>query len=403
MKRPVLTVLTFASALALAGCGPTKTGIEKRAEARDRINKFSAQFSYDQALHEFQVGQFDRALADITGVIEGLPDVPDFHLLQGRIYLETHRLENAIESFQNAIEVDPEFAEAYYFTGIVFQRWSDDQQAFENYQAAYEFQPNEIHYLLATAESMIALGHLDEARTLVQSKLDYFEHNPALQQILGQIALLEGDPRAAADLYGQAIMMDPENLVLLEELAWVQYDAEMYGQCVETLDLIESRIDEERLDLTHLEARCLTLLDRSVDAHAIYMDLSRQNPSNPSVWIEFGTLAWKLGDYRRVAHCSVRTIALVPERFEGYLLKGLYERQQGRLPEAISLFEQASDLTTSTVMPQLLLGRALEASGQPHDALAAYTQAIELDPSNQDARALHAALEDSTIATVVED
>lgn len=392
--RPIIIVLTAAAATTLSGCGgPTQAGLDARAEARDRINSFTGQFTFDQAQQDYESGQFDRALRNVNAAIGESPEIPAYWLLQGQIYFEMNNLEAAITSFASALERDPYLAEAHYFSGIVFQRWSDDERAYEHYLSAYDSEPDQVHYLMATAEALIALGELEDARQLILDKLAYFEHEAALRHLLGQISLLENDPVTAARLYEEARLLNPDDDTILEELAWVQFDAELYGMCYETLRELNEECADERNDLRHLEARCLALLDRSNEAHKVYVDLVRANPSNESVWIEFGTLAWKLGDFRRVAECSVRTIGIAPHRFEGYMLKGLFERHEGREENAISLLNEAADRAMDSALPHLLLGQTLEGAGRTQEALGAYAAAMSIDPANDAARALHASLE----------
>jgi tetratricopeptide (TPR) repeat protein len=392
----LFTLCAAAGTLTLAACnGPTKAGIEAREEARARIDEYGAKFTYDQAKQDFETGQFDRALKTITAAIEAIPDAPEFHLLQGRILLEMNELQKAVQAFHMAVEKDDKLADAHYYAGIVFQRWSDDEKAFEHYNAAYEIDPDQVAYLIAATEALIALGEFEQARTFVEGRLDYFESNSAMRHLLGQIALFEDDRKKAARLYSEALMLDADNDALLEELAWVQYEAGLYGDCHSSVKLLQTREDQERLDLMQLEARCLTMLDRAVDAHVIYSALTRRDPSNASVWIEFGTLAWKLGDFRRVAQCGVRTMNIAPDRFEGYMLKGLYERNEGRFDEAAAELRHAAGLAKGTVLPHLLLGRTLEQAGHAREALTVYGQAMKLDPESTDARSLYSALSES--------
>ncbi len=404
MYSRTLPIIALTSLMVLsAGCGPTKAGMDARSAARDRMDAFNASFTHDQAKQEYEVGQFDRALRNIELAIRQAPDVAEFYVLKGRIHLETHRLQQAINAFATALEKDPQSAEAHYFSGIVYQRWSDDEQSYECYARAYEIEPDNVQYLLADAEAMVALGELDPAEELVYSRLDYFENNSALRHLLGQIALLQGEPKKAAKLYSEARMLDPDNELLIEELAWAQYDAGMFGQCFETVVLLEEKSDEERTDLIHLRARCLAMLERTADAHRLYMELTRRNPTEASIWIEFGTIAWELGDYRRLAHCSVRTIALAPDRYEGYMLKGLYERHEDRLPEAVELLKKAGEFAHDAPMPHLLLGRALEESGDEEGAVIAYAEALRIDPYNADARALHSMIENKLRVAAAEE
>jgi tetratricopeptide (TPR) repeat protein len=368
-----LATLAFA-----AGCnGPTKAGKEARADAQARLDSVSSNFTYQQALQDFEAEQLDLAMSNIERAIMQAPSVAKFHVLRGRIFMESNRLERAIESYDDAIEQDGEYAEAYYFSGIVYQRWLDDEQAFEKYFHAWELEPDRLQYLMAAAESLVTMGELDRAEELVLSKIDYFEHEQAMPHLLGQIAMLRDDPAGATRWFNEARLLDPDNAQLLEELAWAQYDAEQYGACIETIKLIASTTDLDRDDLMHLEARCLVMMGRTGDAHRLYTELTRNNAGDAATWVEFGTLAWELEDFRRVAQCGVRAIALAPDRFEGYMLKGLYERHEGRFDEAITQFQMAAE-RTDTVLPVLLLGRTLEESGNMPRAIEVYAQAIRM-------------------------
>ncbi len=403
--RSIIVTLTAVAAASMGGCGgPTQAGLDARTDARDRINAFTAQFTYDQARQDYRSGQLERALRNVNAAIGESPDIPEYWLLQGQIYLEMNDLEEAMSSLETAIGLDEKLAEAHYFAGIILQRWSDDEPAYQHYLRAYEAEPDRVHYLMATAEALIALGEFDAARAIVLEKLTYFEHNAALRHLLGQISLLEGDPTTAARLYEESLLLNPENVPLLEELAWVQYDAGLYGKCYESVIELKQRSEVKRFDLLHLEARCLVILGRARDAHEAYRELVRERPASEALWIEFGTLAWKVGDYRRLAECSVRTIDIAPERFEGYMLKGVYERNRGRTDDAIALLSEAAGRATTSPVPHLLLGRTLEQVGRMREAYDAYGSALTIDPDNAEARSMRTAVEQKMhIATVETD
>jgi tetratricopeptide (TPR) repeat protein len=392
----------------------SKSATEARENANLRYNFINAQVQYDQAMQAFETGQFEKAQKELAVALARFPQSPAFHILQGRIYLETNRLELASRSFTAALEkcgaITDETsatmakavtgdslgsrraerkAEAHYYLGIVYQRWSDDEQAYANYYSAYEAQPDRPDYLLAAAESRVAAGDYQGARQLLEPRLAYFEHNAAMRHLLGEIAMLEDDPATAARLYAEARLLNPDDASLLEELAFVQYAAGMHAPCYDSIKELQNLPgNTERLDLRHMEARCLTLMERSTEARNLYLELTRLNPTSAELWIELGVLAWELGDYNRVAQSSVRAIALAPDRFEGYMLKGVNERHHGRIDQASSLFQQAAQRSDRVAIPHLLLGRTLEEQGNEPGALAAYAAAVRSDPASNEAQML---------------
>lgn len=386
LKRWLVIPALFLSAVALQGCSQTPYREQVRTDASNRVAIVNAQLQYDQAKQAFEVGQFAKATREINAAIATYPEAAPYYLLQGRIFLETHRLEAAIKAFNTAIEKNPTMPEPHYFSGIVHQRWSDAESAGVSYSRAFELDSSNVQYLTAAAESHIALNRLDEAQAMVEERLAYFEHNAALRHLLGQIALLKNDPSTAARLFSEARLLNPTDVTLLEELARAQFDARLFGKCYETVRELQNLSKDSRPELMLLEARCLTHMDRLAEARNKYLDLTRINPSETAIWIELGSVAWELGDFRRVAAASVRVIALAPDRHEGYMLKGINELHNGNNREAIGLFQQAADRAGNAAMPHLLLGQALEGTGDFGGALNAYGRAAKLQPGNAEAQ-----------------
>ncbi len=381
-------VILLAAVPALAGCG-TSNSVRNRTAAHERVNRLHAELEYDQAWQSYETGQFEKALQAIDRAIAQDAANAGYHVLRGRICMEVHRLERAAEAFEAAIRLDPKNADAHYFCGVVHQRWSDDARAYEHYAAAHEIDPAHVGYLLAAAESLVAQERYDEARELVEPRLDYFEHNPALRHLLGEIAMLRDDPQTAADLFSEAWRLDPEDTSLLEVLADAQLEAGKYEDCLRSVRELRRQSAEKRPDLIRAEARCLALMGRPEDAAGLYMELTRLDPDDVETWADLGAIAWQSGDFHRTALAASRLTALVPERYEGYLLKAVNERHHGNLREAVALLRESARRSPDEALPHLLLGRVLEEAGQPEEALRAYARALELEPDDRETHDLH--------------
>lgn len=371
----------------LVGCGAPNSR-KVREEANERVLFVKAQLHFDQANQAFATGQLEKALKEIDVAIFMYEQSANYHVLRGRVFLETHRLEQAMGALDRAKEIDPKHAAAYYFTGIVCQRWSQNENAAEAYLRAWELRTENAQYLLAAAEAMVSLRRYEEAKRLIESRLAYFEHNAAMRQLLAQIALLQGHPRRAAEMFNEARLLNPDDLLLMEELARAEFAAGMYAQCLHTVKQIQARVAEKRTNLLMLEARCLTMVDRTTDARNVYLELTRLAPTNVDVWIELGNLTYSIGDQTRVAQAATQVIALAPERFEGYMLRGLFERHRGRADEAIAMFEKSSSLAGTIAFPHLLLGMMLEQRNDLNGAMLAYGRALRAEPDNIDAQSM---------------
>lgn len=397
MKRHLMTTLPALAVMVLAtGCGgPTKTGMEARADANQRVDSFNANVTYEQARQAFETGDFDKALTTINSAIEMVPQEARFHNLQGRVYMETNRLEQAISAFETAQQNDPKMHEAFYYAGVIYQRWSDDEQAYENYRKAADLKQDSVQYLLAAAESLVAMGEFQAAKDLISPRVKYFEHNVALKQLQARIAMLLDDPNTAANFYAEARLLEPSDSMILEDLAWAQFKSGQYNECVDSLRSLRQRQGTNRLDLLQLEAQCLSMLDRTMEARDVFIQLSNKQPSNPDIWIELGAVCWELKDYQRMNECGKRLVNLTPNRYEGYLLKGVYEKNVGDRSEAIRQLRAAGQRATNDALPHVLLGLILEDTGFMSEALTAYRQALAIDPDNAEASQFFNKLEET--------
>lgn len=392
----------FAFLSMLIGCGgPTTRGIEARSAAAERVNMVNAQVSFDQARRSFETGELDRALREVNQAISRYEDIGEYHLLKGRILLEMHRLEAAMRSFVDAIELDDEVAEPHYFAGVINQRWSRHEQAFEHYLSASKNDKENVQYLLAAAESLIALGRYAKAREIVTKRLDYHEHNAALRHLLGHIAILEDRPVEATKLLQQARLLKPDDAMLLEELAWARFDAEQYSACHGAIQKLYQTVPsaKDRSDLRLLEARSLSRMERYIDARRIYMELTRQIPGEADVWIELATVSLEVGDDRRLDEASARVMRIAPERYEGYLLRAVYERDRGNIDQAERLFEQSilragETRSEGAHLSYLFLGRMLESRGRLNQARNAYAGALRYKPESITAQRMLAHVND---------
>ncbi|MFK7960029.1 MAG: tetratricopeptide repeat protein [Phycisphaerales bacterium] len=425
--RLPLTVALASLTLAVTGCnGPSATGLKRRAESAKRIEGFRSAFKYDASRQELNAGRFDRALESIDAAIAGDPEVPDYHLHRGRILLESDRLERAEKGLRDAIvrqqelmektvaEIDERMAtdeiddrlrsvledrlaagtaieaEANWFLGIVYQRWNRDADALEVYRRAMEVDSDEERYVVAAGEMLLNLGRPDEVDELILPVLDVFEGSGTLQFVLARAAMLRGDAALAAARYGQANVQRPGDAILHQEKLRAEFAAGQYQTALDTITMISARQSQPSSELIRMEARCLSKLGRTIDAQIAYRELLRIEPDDLSAWIESGTVAWELESFDRVARSGAQVVAIAPNRWEGWFLRGLAEQAKGDLVEAERLMKEAAGRAENSALPHLLLGSMLEDRGDAAGARAAMQAALKAEPESDDVQGLQA-------------
>ncbi len=361
---------------ATAGCtGPTGTGQEMRKVAHARFNRVGAAVSNDQALQALNAGQFQDALSHIDKVLAKFPDEASAHLLRGRIVLEMGRLEISMTEFQRAAELDPSCDECRYYEGVVYQRWGRDSEASQAYAAALAIAPNNTHYLLANAESLVALGKVSEAKELIDETACRFEFNSALAHLRSEIAMAEGDTDAALKNMELAVTLASDPTVYHEDLVIVAFVAGKWDRCLHALEALPPAA-QERQEIVRIRARCLSMTGRAIEGRDYLVaqekaitDRGELIPAEHDVTL--GYISAMAGDWPRVDGCARRLIGRAPQLSDGYILKGMALEANGDLEGAIQFLKKAGALDPFRKMPRELLARAEAAHLAMDSAVAA--------------------------------
>jgi tetratricopeptide (TPR) repeat protein len=95
---------------------------------------------------------------------------------KGLEYASSGSYVDAVPKFQEAIKLDPNFAEAHYNLGVAFQKVKSYDKAMHEYQEAVDHRPDKVAYQFALGTSYFHLNRYDEAARAFEHAL---EHDPA--------------------------------------------------------------------------------------------------------------------------------------------------------------------------------------------------------------------------------
>lgn len=392
-----MLIAVLAGAGALGGCsGHGKHTTEGKNLAQEKAAQIKSATQWDMAKQQYEAGDLRKALMSVDQSIALKENVPKSHLLKGRILLEIGRLEASLASFERALELEATNAEAYYYSGIVHERFSQSEKALERYQLASNNDPANPQYALAAAEMLIDLGRLDDAQTLLSSNSKHFEHNAGIRQTQGHIAMMKGDALSAVKLFNEAFLLAPEDLGLQEDLARAQLAARRFGDAEFSLRrLISADTSNDRRDLKQLLARALVEIDRPVDARAILLELTKdtQGARDIGSWIELGNVALVLKDQFRVREAGTRLVGIAPNRPEGYVLLAIWQRNAGQLEQAVITLDRAIAAAPDDLTAPVLQGVIYGDLNKLEKAASSFALALERDPQDERAQRLLAGVE----------
>lgn len=403
-RNKMVAPFALAALVALAGCNKPHgeyTGKFKE-EATERMNRLKAGTDWDMAHQQFLSGDLDKALKNVQISIERADDVAKSHLLMGRILLEMGRMEDALVSFDRTLELDDSIMDAHYYKGVVFERFGQREKALDSYQAAAKLDPSNAQFVVASAEMLIDLNRLGDAKRLLTTGSSDFEHNAGVRQTLGHIAMMEGNVDDAVRLFNEACLLSPDEPSLLEDLARAQIAARKFNDAEYSLRrLLASDKEGLRRDLRHLQARCLVEIDRPVEARSILTDIVNdpQGANDVQTWTELGNIAIMLKDERRLRECATRLVAIAPDRQEGYFLMATWQRSKGNVKGAIASLDKAIERSQGDSAPAVLRGVLYQELGMNPQAAQSYRVALQINPGDSRAQALLSQVEKGVTVT----
>ncbi len=397
MKRTVklsqAITLTAAALLAPLLLGCQDTLVEEKADAKNRWLELRSSMMLDMAKQQFNTGDLKQAEKSVKDGLSIDPRHAGLHVLAGRVSMEQGRLERAYHLFNAALELQPKYAEACYYQGLVMQRWQRHDGALEFYEKAYEFEADNASYLLAVTETLVELDRVDDAVALLEDKRQYFDQNAGVRAAIGHLYFMKHQPAVAADYFHQASLLEPDNTKLQEHFAFALVASGQGEQAIKIFtQVLKDPDNKNRSDIKRSLASAYLNTGQTKEAHAVLLELARSSKGDVSDWIKLGELAYQQDELGSALQAASKVINLSPKRHEGYLLAGMVWQRRGNLNNALDMFDRAASAAPASTEPLILRGLSLQKAGRFAAAAQAYQQALKRQPDDPRAGKLLAAV-----------
>ncbi len=400
MPNAAFKLVTAASLLAVAalsGCQNNASYQTSKQAASERWRDVRSGFKLQLAQQQFDTGDLDQAEKTLADAIVHDPANGRLHLLAGRIALERGQLERASQRLDRAIQLDATLAEAHYFQGIVLQRWKRFDAAHAAYLKAFELKSDNVGFMLAVSEMLVAMGRNQEALALLESKVNVFDQSAGVRVAAGQICVLQKDYTKAIDYFRQASLLLPEDNKVLEDLAMARLAAGKFAEAIPDLQrLLATAPQERRGDLLHLLGRAQLGSGQRDDARATFIEITRLDREDVEAWIKLGEMSLASGDFNAAVTAANRVIALANNRPDGYMIAGIAFQKRKETDKALSNFDRAARLLPNDSEPLIMRGLTLEQAGRFEAAAAAYAEAQRRRPDDDRAAKLLATVEEKS-------
>lgn len=295
-------------------------------------------------------GRLEEASASFERALALDPDLAEAHHNLGTVLLETGHRELAVERYRRATAANPGYAEAHESLGGVLLELGRIEEAVASYRRALEIRPASVCAWHNLANALAGLGRIDDALVAYRRALALEPNSAELHNNLGSLLRGCGHLEEAVACFSRSIDLAPDfaeahaNMGLAQRLQSRPHEAR--ASCLRALEL--------KPDF----APALTTLAEShadtgdfAGAERLFRRAVAVDRDSPEAWAGMSRLRrMTLSDSHWLAEAQRIAALPLPARKESHLryAMGKYFDNVGQFELAFAEFEQANELTKRT-------------------------------------------------------
>lgn len=220
----------------------------------------------------------DKSLKDKVLIYKGFlgrqPDLGPAHFELGNAYLGLGEFEKAIQSFQDATNINPDAA-GYTNLGNAYAQSGNLAAAVESFQKALEFDSCFIPAINNVGRAESELGNTSDAIKWLERAIELDPNNAKSHAFIANIYVADGNYEAAINAYTKSLESDAKQPDILVLLGHAYQKLFRYG-----------------------------------DAAASYVKAQQLNPQNPLIYDLIGQVNWHRGQITEAGFCHLQALQL---------------------------------------------------------------------------------------------
>ena len=244
----------------------------------------------------------------------GLPsiDVLEKHMKSGMKLFERKEYEKAIQIFDEALQLKPNYDRAIIMKARAYAAMGDMDTAIEIFRKATATQPDSYELWYEFADLLHALEKYDDELECYARALEINKRFDKAWNNMGIVYFLKEKYDDARYCFERAIKIKPDNPEYINNLATVlkkqgnlEEAIKHYQRALEILpDYMEVLLN---MGMTYMEMK------RHEDAYLAFAKYLEKNEVDAPVWHLAGVSAMNAGDYNRAIECFERALKIRPD------------------------------------------------------------------------------------------
>jgi putative PEP-CTERM system TPR-repeat lipoprotein len=163
-------------------------------------------------------------------------------LAYARFYLGQKYYPRAFARIEQALEIKPDSVESLLFKGNLLLQLSQVKNAKAVFEGILKSSPGLFQAKIGLAVSLVALGDIKEAETLLSQLLVRYKNIPIVHSLMARVYFAKGDFRKAGDSLQQVFRLQADHIPSLALASYVFLELDNINQALTSQERVISRI-----------------------------------------------------------------------------------------------------------------------------------------------------------------
>ena len=290
-------------------------------------------------------------------------------------FYELQRYQEALNNYQQAIEIKPEYAQAWNGQAKALYELDSHQEALSAYDKAIELEPNYLDSWKGRGFALNKLKRYQEAIYSFDKALKLQPESPEILNAKGQALSNLKRYDEAINSYDKAVEFNPDYDQALYNKAWVLYSLKRYKDALNTYEqVINLKPNNERA--WYNSGNALINLKREKDAFRAYDKAVQYKPNFYQAWLSRGNVLISLRRYPEAIESFQEVLKYNPNNFDAFYSQGWALHQMQRYEQAIIFYDKAIAVRRNNYKVWYSRGNSLYNLQKYQEALSAYNRAV---------------------------
>jgi len=290
-------------------------------------------------------------------------------------FYELQRYEDALSSYQKAIEIQPEYAQAWNGQAKVLYELNSYQEALLAYDKAIQIEPDYQDSWSGRGFVLNKLQRFQEAISSFDKALKLESEAPKVWYGKGEALSNLKRYDEAIKSYDKAIELEAEYEQAWYNKAWALYSLRRYQDALSTYEKVLQLNPNNEL-AWYNSGNALVNLNRNNDAIKAYSKAVEYKPNFYPAWLSRGNILISLRRYPEAIESFKEVLKYQPHNYDALYSQGWALHQIQRYEEAIAAYDKAVAVKQNDFKVWYNRGNSLYNLQKYQEAILAYNRAI---------------------------